>query len=457
MFDTVLIANRGEIALRILRACRDLGLKTVAAHSEADASLRHVALADKAICIGPAAATESYLNIAEIIAAAQLTGAGAIHPGYGFLSENAAFAEAVENAGLIFIGPSAAAIRTMGDKVSAKRTMIAAGVPCVSGSEGALPQDEEAVRAIAEAIGYPVIVKAAGGGGGRGMRIVRDERSLIEAVSMAREEAGRAFSNPQVYLEKFLEQPRHIEIQILADKHGTAVWLGERDCSMQRRHQKVIEEAPAPGIARAAIAEIGELCARACLTIGYTGAGTFEFLYEDGRFSFIEMNTRVQVEHPVTELVTGIDIVREQIRIARGEPLSFSQEDIRIQGHAVECRINAEDPYSFRPHPGRVERWTPPGGPGIRVESHLYSGYTVPPHYDSLVAKLLAHGATRAEAIRRMRGALAEMEAVGIATNAPLHGILMEEPGFAAGGFDIHHLERLIEGGLLKRRGGDDD
>ncbi|RUW91855.1 acetyl-CoA carboxylase biotin carboxylase subunit [Mesorhizobium sp. M7A.F.Ca.US.010.02.1.1] len=457
MFDTVLIANRGEIALRILRACRDLGLKTVAAHSEADASLRHVALADRAICIGPAAATESYLNIAEIIAAAQLTGAGAIHPGYGFLSENAAFAEAVENAGLAFIGPSAAAIRTLGDKVSAKRTMIAAGVPCVAGSEGALPQDEQAVRAIAEAIGYPVIVKAAGGGGGRGMRIVREQRALLEAVSMAVKEADRAFGNPQVYLEKFLEHPRHIEIQILADKHGKAVWLGERDCSMQRRHQKIIEEAPAPGIAREAIAEIGELCAHACLTIGYTGAGTFEFLYEDGRFSFIEMNTRVQVEHPVTELVTGIDIVREQIRIARGEALSFSQEDIRIQGHAVECRINAEDPYSFRPHPGRVERWTPPGGPGIRVESHLYSGYTVPPHYDSLVAKLLAHGATRAEAIRRMSGALGEMEAVGIATNAPLHGLLMEEPGFAAGGFDIHHLERLIEGGLLQGRGGDDD
>jgi acetyl-CoA carboxylase, biotin carboxylase subunit len=457
MFDTVLIANRGEIALRILRACRDLGLKTVAAHSDADASLRHVALADRAICIGPAAATESYLNIAEIIAAAQLTGAGAIHPGYGFLSENAAFAEAVEDAGLAFIGPSAAAIRAMGDKVSAKRTMIAAGVPCVAGSEGALPQDEQAVRAIAEAIGYPVIVKAAGGGGGRGMRIVREQHALMEAVSMAVKEADRAFGNPHVYLEKFLEHPRHIEIQILADKHGRAVWLGERDCSMQRRNQKIIEEAPAPGIAREAIAEIGDLCAQACLTIGYTGAGTFEFLYEDGRFSFIEMNTRVQVEHPVTELVTGIDIVREQIRIARGEALSFSQEDIRIQGHAVECRINAEDPYSFRPHPGRVEHWTPPGGPGIRVESHLYSGYTVPPHYDSLVAKLLAHGATRAEAIRRMSGALGEMEAVGIATNAPLHGLLMEEPGFAVGGFDIHHLERLIEGGLLEGRGGDDD
>ncbi|TPI20981.1 acetyl-CoA carboxylase biotin carboxylase subunit [Mesorhizobium sp. B4-1-1] len=452
MFDTVLIANRGEIALRILRACRDLGLKTVAAYSEADASLRHVALADKAICIGPAASADSYLNIAEIITAAQLTGAGAVHPGYGFLSENAAFAEAIENAGLVFIGPSAAAIGTMGDKVAAKRAMIDAGVPCVPGSEGALPQDEQVVRVIAETIGYPVIVKAAGGGGGRGMRIVREQGALMEAVALAREEAGRAFGNPQVYLEKFLDHPRHVEIQILADRHGAAVWLGERDCSMQRRHQKIIEEAPAPGIAREAIAGIGDLCARACLEIDYTGAGTFEFLYEDGRFYFIEMNTRVQVEHPVTELITGVDIVREQIRIAQGERLSFKQEDIRIQGHAVECRINAEDPYSFRPHPGRVERWTPPGGPGIRVESHLYSGYTVPSHYDSLVAKLLAHGATRAEAIRRMKGALAEMEAVGIGTNAPLHGILMEEPGFAAGGFDIHHLERLIEGGLLDGR-----
>ena len=456
MFDTVLIANRGEIALRILRACRDLGLKTVAAYSEADAGLRHVALADKAICIGPATSADSYLNMSEIIAAAQLTGAGAIHPGYGFLSENAEFAEAVENAGLTFVGPSAAAIRTMGDKVAAKKAMMAVGVPCVPGSEGALPQDEQAVRAIADSVGYPVIVKAAGGGGGRGMRIVRAEGALMEAVSLAREEAGRAFGNPQVYLEKFLERPRHIEIQILADRHGAAVWLGERDCSMQRRHQKIIEEAPAPGIERDAIAGIGDLCARACLAIGYTGAGTFEFLYEEGRFYFIEMNTRVQVEHPVTELVTDIDIVREQIRIAQGDRLSVKQEDIHVQGHAIECRINAEDPYSFRPHPGKVERWTPPGGPGIRVESHLYSGYVVPPHYDSLVAKLLAYDATRAGAIRRMRGALAEIEVAGIATNAPLHGLLMEEPGFAAGGFDIHHLERLIDGGMLEGHGNDE-
>ena len=455
MFDTVLIANRGEIALRILRACRDLGLETVAAHSEPDVGLRHVALADRAICIGPAPSAQSYLNIGEIVAAARLTGAGAIHPGYGFLAESAVFAEAVEQAGLTFIGPSSAAIRLMGDKVSAKRAMIAAGVPCVPGSEGALPPDDEAVRTMAKAVGYPVIVKAAGGGG-RGMRIVRVESGLVEAVSLAREEAGRAFGNPEVYLEKFLEHPRHVEIQVLADRHGNAVWLGERDCSMQRRHQKIIEEAPAPGISREAITEIGDLCAQACLSIGYVGAGTFEFLYEDGRFYFIEMNTRVQVEHPVTELVTGVDIVREQILIAQGEKLSFAQKDIRVRGHAVECRINAENPFSFRPHPGRVERWTPPGGPGIRVDSHLYSGYIVPPHYDSLVAKLLAYGATREEAVRRMSGALAEMEVTGIATNAPLHRILMDEPGFAAGGFDIHHLERLIEGGLLEARGGDD-
>ena len=448
MFDTVLIANRGEIALRVLRACRDLGLKTVAAHSQADADLRHVGLADRAICIGPAPAAASYLNIPEIVLSAQLTGAGAIHPGYGFLSENPDFAAAVESAGLTFIGPSSAAIRMMGDKVSAKRAMIAAGIPCVPGSEDALPGSPDAERVIAEAVGYPVIVKAAGGGGGRGMRIVHEPAMLAEAVSLARKEAGQAFGNPQVYLEKFLERPRHVEIQVLADHHGNAVWLGERDCSMQRRHQKLIEEAPAPGIEREQIAEIGRLCTNACLSIGYAGAGTFEFLYEDGRFYFIEMNTRIQVEHPVTELVTGVDIVREQIRIAQGEPLSLRQEDIRLQGYAIECRINAEHPFTFRPQPGRVDRWTAPGGPGVRVESHLYSGYTVPPHYDSLVAKLLAHGSTRAEAVARMRGALAETEADGIATNIPLHRLLMEEPGFVAGGFDIHHLERLLSNGL---------
>ena len=452
MFDTVLIANRGEIALRILRACRDLGLKTVAAYSEADASLRHVALADASICIGPAAAATSYLSIGELIAAAKLTGAGAVHPGYGFLSENASFAEAVEAAGLTFIGPPSAAIRRMGNKVSAKQTMQAAGVPCVPGSEALGAGDANAAGEAARRIGYPVIVKAAGGGGGRGMRIVRDEGQLLEAIALASKEASQAFGDPEVYLERFLEHPRHIEIQVLADRHRTAVWLGERDCSMQRRHQKIIEEAPAPGISRDAVASIGELCAKACLAIGYVGAGTFEFLYEDGRFHFIEMNTRIQVEHPVTELVTGIDIVREQIRIAQGAPLSFRQSDVRLAGHAIECRINAEDPYTFRPAPGRVGQWIPPGGPGIRVDTHLYSGYTVPPHYDSLVAKVLAHAATRVEAIERMGGALAELQIAGIATNAPLHRVLMDEPGFVAGGIDIHHLERLLERRLPEMR-----
>jgi len=444
MFDTVLIANRGEIALRILRACRDLGLKTVAAHSEPDVGLRHVALADRAICIGPAPSTQSYLNIGEIVAAARLTGAGAIHPGYGFLAESAVFAEAVEQAGLTFIGPSSAAIRLMGDKVSAKRAMIAAGVPCVPGSEGALPQDDEAVRTMAKGVGYPVIVKAAGGGGGRGMRIVRVESGLVEAVSLAREEAGRAFGNPEVYLEKFLEHPRHVEIQVLADRHGNAVWLGERDCSMQRRHQKIIEEAPAPGISREAITRIGDLCAQACLSIGYVGAGTFEFLYEDGRFYFIEMNTRVQVEHPVTEMITGLDIVQEQIRIAAGEKLRFRQRDVELKGHAIECRINAEDPYKFTPSPGRITAWHTPGGPGIRVDSHAYSGYYVPPHYDSMVGKVIAHGPTREQAIRRMQIALSEMVVEGILTNIPLHRDLMVDARFIEGGTNIHYLEQKL-------------
>ena len=451
MFDKVLIANRGEIALRILRACRDLGLRTVAVHSEADQTLRHVGLADEALCIGPAAAAESYLDGDEIILAAQLTGAGAIHPGYGFLSEQAGFAAAVEAAGLVFVGPPSAAIRLMGDKVSAKRTMIAAGVPCVPGSDGALPDDPAAVRQMAEGVGYPLIVKASGGGGGRGMRIVRRPEDLSGAVATTREEAGRAFGNPEVYLEKFLEHPRHIEIQVLADSHGHAVWLGERDCSMQRRHQKLIEESPAPGLSRDAVTAIGTRCVSACRAIGYVGAGTFEFLYEDGGFYFIEMNTRVQVEHPVTELVTGIDIVREQIRIARGETLTIRQEDVGLRGHAIECRINAEHPFTFVPSPGRVTQWIPPGGPGIRVESHLYSGYAVPPHYDSLVAKLLAHGATRPEALGRMAGALSELAVEGIATTAPLHARLMREPGFAAGGIDIHHLERLMASGWPDR------
>ncbi len=455
MFDTVLIANRGEIALRILRACRSLGLKTVAIHSEADRDLRHVQLADKRLCIGPAPARESYLNIASILLAAKATGAGAIHPGYGFLSENAGFAEAVEKAGLIFIGPPAEAIRTMGDKIAAKEAMRAAGVPCVPGSGGALPDEEWRVRHIAAEVGYPVIVKASGGGGGRGMRIVRREEELADAVALTREEASRAFNNPDVYIEMFLEHPRHVEIQILADAHGNAVMLGERDCSMQRRHQKVIEESPAPGIPREAIERVGARCVAACKQMGYRGAGTFEFLYENGEFFFIEMNTRVQVEHPVTEMVTGIDIVREQIRIALGEPLSFTQADIVMRGHAIECRINAEDPFAFTPSPGLVETHRPPGGPGIRLDTHLYDGYEVPPHYDSLVAKLIAYGDTREEAVTRMKTALAEYEIGGLTTNIPLQRRLMNDPGFRQGGFDIHHLEALIASGAIKPEGGE--
>jgi acetyl-CoA carboxylase biotin carboxylase subunit len=449
MFDTVLIANRGEIALRILRACRVLGLRTVAVHSEIDAQLRHVALADQALCIGPAASTRSYLDPKAILAAAKLTRAGAIHPGYGFLSENANFAQAVQDAGLVFVGPSAAAMRRMGDKVSAKQAMLAAGVPCVPGSQGALPDDPIAIQSIGDAVGYPQIVKASGGGGGRGMRVVRRAEDLLQAVVMTREEAGRAFGNPAVYAERFLEHPRHIEIQIIADAHGHAVWLGDRDCSMQRRHQKLIEESPAPGVDRSEIARIGARCAEACLKIGYQGAGTFEFLYEHGEFHFIEMNTRVQVEHPVTELVSGIDIVVEQLRIAMGEPLSFAQEDIVLRGHAIECRINAEHPWRFTPSPGPVHRWLPPGGPGVRVDSHLYSGCEVPPDYDSLVAKLLTHAPSRDEAIARMRGALDETLVEGIETTIALHRRLMDEAGFCAGGFDIHHLERLIKAGTL--------
>ncbi|MCD2178721.1 acetyl-CoA carboxylase biotin carboxylase subunit [Rhizobium sp. C1] len=454
MFDTVLIANRGEIALRILRACRSLGLKTVAIHSEADRDLRHVQLADKRLCIGPAPARDSYLNIASILLAAKATGAGAIHPGYGFLSENAGFAEAVEKAGLVFIGPPADAIRTMGDKIAAKEAMRAAGVPCVPGSGGALPDEDWRVRHIAAETGYPVIVKASGGGGGRGMRIVRREEELADAVALTREEAGRAFGNPDVYIEMFLEHPRHVEIQILADNHGNTVMLGERDCSMQRRHQKVIEESPAPGIPREAIERVGARCVAACKQMGYRGAGTFEFLYENGEFFFIEMNTRVQVEHPVTEMVTGIDIVREQIRIAMGEPLSFTQADITMRGHAIECRINAEDSFAFTPSPGMVETHRPPGGPGIRLDTHLYDGYEVPPHYDSLVAKLIAYGDTREEALIRMKVALAEYEIGGLTTNIPLQRRLMNDPGFRQGGFDIHHLEALIASGAMKPEGG---
>ena len=448
MFDSVLIANRGEIALRILRACRDLGLKTIAIHSEADRNLRHVALADQALCIGPAPAARSYLDHNEILLAAHLTGAGAIHPGYGFLSENANFAEMVERAGLTFIGPPSAAIRVMGDKVAAKRAMIAAGVPCVPGPDSALPDDTVRIAAIGVETGYPLIVKASGGGGGRGMRIVRDPDALLGAVQMAREEAGRAFGNPEVYVERFLEFPRHVEIQVLADNHGNAVHLGARDCSTQRRHQKLIEETPPPGIDPAAIDAIGRRCAAACQAIGYRGAGTFEFLYEDGAFYFIEMNTRVQVEHPVTEEVAGVDIVREQLRIAMGEKLGLAQDEVRLSGHAIECRINAEHAFNFTPSPGKVTRFIAPGGPGVRLDTHLYPGYEIPPNYDSLIAKLIAHGPTRDTAIARMRRALGELTIEGVETSRALHLMLLDEPGFSAGGFDIHHLERLMADGF---------
>jgi len=447
MFDTVLIANRGEIALRIQRACRGLGLRTVAVYSEADRDAVYVRQADQALCIGPAAPGKSYLDQAAILFAAELSGAQAIHPGYGFLSENAGFVASVEAAGLSFIGPSAGCIRTMGDKVSAKRAMRAAGVPCVPGPDGSLPDDPAAVQAIAREIGYPVIVKAAGGGGGRGMRVVQEEDGLLDALALTREEARRAFGNPEVYIEKFLLHPRHVEIQVLADSHGQALWLGSRDCSMQRRHQKVLEEAPAPGIAIELIAEVGERCAQACRQIGYCGVGTFEFLYEDGAFFFIEMNTRLQVEHPVTEMTTGIDIVQQQIRVARGERLTLTQADIACVGHALECRINAENPETFAPSPGLINGWVLPGGFGVRVDSHASAGYRVPPYYDSMIAKLIVHGATRDDALERMRLALAEMRVDGIATNLPLHRRIAQEPGFAAGGVDIHHLERWLQSG----------
>ena len=457
MFEKVLIANRGEIALRVLRACRELGIRTVAVHSTADAEAKYVKLADESVCIGPPASQASYLNIPAIISAAEVTDAEAIHPGYGFLSENADFAERVEKSGFVFIGPRAETIRLMGDKVSAKNAMKAAGVPCVPGSDGALPEEPQEILKIARAIGYPVIIKAAGGGGGRGMRVVHTEAALINAVSMTRTEAQAAFGNPMVYMEKFLENPRHIEIQVLADNFRNAVWLSERDCSMQRRHQKVIEEAPAPGIPRRVIARIGERCAEACRRIGYRGAGTFEFLYENGEFYFIEMNTRVQVEHPVTELVTGIDIVTAQIRIAAGEKLWFRQRDVEIRGHAVECRICAEDPFKFTPSPGKITNWHPPGGPGIRVDSHVYSGYTVPPHYDSMIAKVIAYGDSREQAIRRMRIALSEMMVEGIKTNIPLHQELMFDPLFIKGSTSIHYLEeKLAAREEVQRRDGDE-
>ena len=441
MFKKILIANRGEIALRIQRACREMGIRSVVVYSEADRDAKYVKLADEAVCIGPPPSALSYLNMPAIISTAEVTDAEAIHPGYGFLSENADFAERVEKSGFTFIGPTPDSIRTMGDKVSAKQAMIKSGVPCVPGSEGILPDDPKELVRIARSVGYPVIIKAAGGGGGRGMRVVHTEAALVNAVQMTRSEAGAAFGNPNVYMEKFLERPRHIEIQVLADQHKNAVWLGERDCSMQRRHQKILEEAPAPGIARRTIERIGERCAAACKRIGYRGAGTFEFLYEDGEFYFIEMNTRVQVEHPVTELVTGIDIVQMQIRVAANEALPFTQRQIQMRGHAIECRINAEDPYKFVPSPGRITMWHPPGGPGVRVDSHVYTNYFVPPNYDSMIGKIIVHGDTRDQALARMRTALSETVIEGIETNIPLHRELMVDAKFIEGGTSIHYLE----------------
>ncbi len=441
MFKKILIANRGEIALRIQRACRELGVKSVVVYSEADRDAKYVKLADEAVCIGPAPSSQSYLSMPAIIATAEVTDAEAIHPGYGFLSENADFAERVERSGFTFIGPTPESIRMMGDKVSAKQAMIRAGVPCVPGSDGALPEDPKEIIRIARSIGYPVIIKAAGGGGGRGMRVVHTEAALVNAVQMTRTEAGAAFGNPEVYMEKFLENPRHIEIQVLADQHKSAVWLGERDCSMQRRHQKILEEAPAPGIPRRIIEKIGDRCAAACRKMNYRGAGTFEFLYENGEFYFIEMNTRVQVEHPVTELVTGIDIVQMQIRVAAGEKLPFTQRNIVMRGHSIECRINAEDPFKFTPSPGRITMWHAPGGPGVRVDSHVYTNYTVPPHYDSMIGKLIVHGDTREQALARMRIALSETVVEGILTNIPLHRELMVDAKFVEGGTNIHYLE----------------
>ncbi len=446
MLEKVVIANRGEIALRILRACRELGIKTVAVHSTVDRELKHVKLADESVCIGPPPSAESYLNIPAIISAAELTDASAIHPGYGFLSENDDFAERVETSGFIFIGPKAETIRRMGDKISAKNAMQEAGVPCVPGSAEPLTDDFNSNSKLANEIGYPVIVKAAGGGGGRGMRVVRSDEQLADAVSLTRAEATAAFNNGTLYMEKFLETPRHIEIQVLSDTHGNALYLAERDCSMQRRHQKVIEEAPAPGLSEEERKFIGQRCADACKLIGYRGAGTFEFLYENGEFYFIEMNTRVQVEHPVTEYITGIDIVKQQLLIAAGEPLSIKQEDIKINGHAMECRLNAEDSDTFIPSPGKITRYHSAGGFGVRVDSHIYSGYTVPPNYDSMIGKLITHGEDRATAIKRMQGALKEMIIDGIKTNIPLQLRLMGDAEFSKGEVDIHYLERLLEG-----------
>ncbi len=444
MLDKVIIANRGEIALRVLRACRELGIKTVAVHSTADDNLKHVLLADETVCIGPPASADSYLNMPAIISAAEVTDSVAIHPGYGFLSENADFAERVESSGFVFVGPPAQCIRLMGDKVSAIRAMRDAGVPTVPGSDGPLGDDAEENMRIAREIGYPIIIKASAGGGGRGMRVVHSEPSLASAITVTTAEARAAFGNDTLYMEKFLEQPRHIEVQVLADNHGNVIHLGERDCSMQRRHQKVIEEAPAPGITAEQRETIGAVCVKACKDMGYRSAGTFEFLYQDDEFYFIEMNTRLQVEHPVTEMITGVDIVKEQLRIAAGEELGFTQDDIRIQGHAIECRINAEDPKTFMPSPGLIQLWHAPGGPGIRVESHIYSGYRVPPFYDSMIGKVIAHGNDRPTAIARMRSALSEMVIEGIKTNIPLHQEIFQHAAFQAGGTDIHYLEKRL-------------
>ena len=445
VLDKIVIANRGEIALRILRACHTMDIKTVAVHSTVDRNLKHVGMADESVCIGPAPATESYLNIPAIIAATEVTDAVAVHPGYGFLAENADFAERIEQSGFIFIGPRPETIRLMGDKVSAIKAMRDAGVPCLPGSDGPLPDDPDEVRRVAREVGYPVIIKASAGGGGKGMRVVNTEAHLNNALQLTKQEAAAAFGDDTVYLEKYLENPRHIEVQVIADQHGNAVHLGERDCSTQRRHQKVIEEAPAPGITPEQRDEIGMICVEACKRIGYRGAGTFEFLYDDGRFYFIEMNTRIQVEHPVTERITGVDLVREQILVAAGRPLSFRQEDIQIRGHAVECRINAEDPVTFMPSPGLIDAFHAPGGPGIRTETHIYDGDRVPPNYDSMIGKIIAFGEQRDLAIARMRVALDEMVLQGIRTNVPLHKWLLHDPGFLRGGFNIHYLEKRLE------------
>jgi acetyl-CoA carboxylase biotin carboxylase subunit len=444
MLDKVVIANRGEIALRILRACRELGIRTVAVHSAADRELKHVRLADESVCIGPASSTDSYLNIPAIISAAEVTDAVAIHPGYGFLSENGDFAERVENSGFVFIGPRAETIRTMGDKVEAIRTMQEAGVPCVPGSGGPLGEDPDENLRLAAEIGYPVMIKAAAGGGGRGMRVVHSDANLLHAISVTKAEANNAFGSAAVYMEKYLGNPRHVEVQVLADEFGNAIHLGERDCSMQRRHQKVVEESPAPGIDQSERRAIGERCAEACRQIGYRGAGTFEFLYEDGRFYFIEMNTRIQVEHPVTEMVTGVDLVKEQLRIAAGEPLRYRQEDIDFRGHAIECRINAEDPRTFAPSPGKITQYHAPGGPGVRVDSHVYNGYVVPPYYDSMIGKIITWGDDRESAIARMRSALMELVVDGIKSNAELHQDIMNDAAFQQGGTNIHYLEKKL-------------